>query len=315
MSLPRVLITGGLGYIGSILTERLTFLGYKTTVLDNLTYGFEQGLYHLCANDNFNFINGDVRDETLMQRVVKEHDVIVHLAAIVGMPACQRDPNSTISINLESTRLLNKFASPNQLIIYPNTNSGYGKTDGMLLCTESSPLVPLSLYGKTKCESESILMQRKNSISFRLATVFGMSPRMRLDLLVNHFTYQAVTEGYLVLFEHTYKRNFVHVRDVADCFEYAIQNSSRMCGEVYNLGLDSANLTKYELALKIQSFLPSFYIHTAPIGHDPDKRNYIVSSEKLRIAGFTASRSLDSGIRELIKGFSMRPRGIYRNVP
>jgi nucleoside-diphosphate-sugar epimerase len=315
MQTPRVLVTGGLGYLGSILSEHLLRAGYRTTVLDNVSYGSEQGLRHLCSQENFQFVRGDVRDEGLMRTQVASHDVIIHLAAIVGMPACQRDPQLATSVNLESVQLLHRLARPEQLILYPNTNSGYGATSGSLMCTEDSPIAPLSLYGKTKCQAEDLLLQRENTVAFRLATVFGMSPRMRLDLLVNHFVYQAVKEGYLVLFEKDFKRNFVHVRDVADCFLYTLNNASRMRGQVYNLGLDSANLSKYELALKIQSQVPSFYIHSAPIGQDPDKRNYIVSSEKLRLAGFTAERSLESGIKELIKGYSMEGRGMFRNVP
>ena len=315
MQTPRVLVTGGLGYIGSILTEHLLRAGYRTTVLDSVAYGSEQGLRHLCSQEHFQFVRGDVRDEGLMRTQVASHDVIIHLAAIVGMPACQRDPQLATSVNLESVQLLHRLARPEQLILYPNTNSGYGATSGSLMCTEASPIAPLSLYGKTKCQAEELLLQRENTVAFRLATVFGMSPRMRLDLLVNHFVYQAVKEGYLVLFEKDFKRNFVHVRDVADCFLYTLHHASQMRGQVYNLGLDSANLSKYELALKIQSQVPSFYIHSAPIGQDPDKRNYIVSSEKLRLAGFTAERTLEAGIKELIKGYSMEGRGMFRNVP
>jgi nucleoside-diphosphate-sugar epimerase len=315
MQTPRVLVTGGLGYIGSILTEHLLQAGYRTTVLDNVTYGSDQGIRHLCANERFSFVRGDVRDDALLRSQIASHDVIVHLAAIVGMPACQRDPQLATSVNWEAVQLLHRYASPEQLILYPNTNSGYGATTGNLLCTEDTPIAPLSLYGKTKCQAEDLLMQRRKTIAFRLATVFGMSPRMRLDLLVNHFVYQAVKEGYLVLFEKDFKRNFVHVRDVADCFLFAIAQSERLSGQIFNLGLDSANLSKYELALKIQAQVPSFYIHSAPIGQDPDKRNYIVSSEKLQRAGFTAQRGLEAGIRELIKGYAMEGRGMFRNVP
>jgi nucleoside-diphosphate-sugar epimerase len=315
MTTTHVLVTGGLGYLGSILTETLLRANLRVTVVDNLMYGSEQGLYHLCHDDNFQFVRGDVRDETLMRSLLSTADVIVHLAAIVGMPACKRDPQLATSVNLEAVQLLHRLCSPSQLVLYPNTNSGYGATSGNLHCTEETPISPISLYGQTKCQAESILLSRANTIAFRLATVFGMSPRMRIDLLVNHFVYQALYDGYLVLFEKDFKRNFVHVRDVADCFLFALQHPSPMLGRVFNLGLDSANISKHELALKIQAHLPQFYIHHAPIGQDPDKRNYIVSNERLRLAGFVAQRGLDMGIRELIKGFSMQGRGLYRNVP
>lgn len=310
----RVLVTGGLGYIGSILCEQLLAAGYRVTALDNVMYGQEQGLYHLCADENFAFVRGDVRDEAVMRSALASADVIVHLAAIVGMPACQRDPVLATSVNLESVRLLDRLSSPCQLIIYPNTNSGYGATSGKAFCTEDSPIEPISLYGRTKCEAEQILLQRSSTIALRLATVFGMSPRMRLDLLVNHFVYAAVTEGYIVLFEKEFKRNFVHVRDVADCVRYAIEHPQKMAGRPYNLGLDEANISKEELALKVQKEIPRFYLHFAPIGQDPDKRNYIVSNQRLREAGFVARRGLESGIRELIKGYAMAGRGIYKNV-
>lgn len=310
----RVLVTGGLGYIGSILCEQLLAAGYRVTALDNVMYGQEQGLYHLCADENFAFVRGDVRDEAVMRSALASADVIVHLAAIVGMPACQRDPVLATSVNLESVRLLDRLSSPRQLIIYPNTNSGYGATSGKAFCTEDSPIEPISLYGRTKCEAEQILLQRSSTIALRLATVFGMSPRMRLDLLVNHFVYAAVTEGYIVLFEKEFKRNFVHVRDVADCVRYAIEHPQKMAGRPYNLGLDEANISKEELALKVQKEIPRFYLHFAPIGQDPDKRNYIVSNQRLREAGFVARRGLESGIRELIKGYAMAGRGIYKNV-
>jgi nucleoside-diphosphate-sugar epimerase len=310
----RVLVTGGLGYIGSILCEQLLAAGYRVTALDNVMYGQEQGLYHLCANDRFDFIRGDVRDEAVMRPAVAAADVVVHLAAVVGMPACQRDPALATGVNLESVRLLDRLRSPNQLVIYPNTNSGYGATSGKAFCTEDSPLDPISLYGRTKCEAERVLLNRPNTVALRLATVFGMSPRMRLDLLVNHFVYAAVTDGYIVLFEKDFKRNFVHVRDVADCMRYAIEHPKGMAGRPFNLGLDEANISKEELALKVQQAVPRFYLHFAPIGQDPDKRNYIVSNQRLRDAGFVARRTLEGGIRELIKGYAMAGRGIYKNV-
>lgn len=311
----RVLVAGGLGYLGSIVCEHLLDARYEVVALDNLMYGTgQQGLYHLCANPAFDFMKGDVRDEAVMRAALKSADVVIHLAAVVGAAACDRDPALASSVNLDSVRLLNRLRSPNQLVVFPNTNSGYGATSGESYCTEDTPLEPISLYGKTKVEAERVLLDSPSAIALRLATVFGFSPRMRLDLLVNHFVYAAVKDGYLVLFEKDFKRNFVHVRDVADCFLHAIANRDRMNGRVYNLGLDSANVSKEELALRVKRHVPNFYIHFAPIGQDPDKRNYIVSSARLKAAGFEARRSLDDGIRELIKGYRMEGRGLFKNA-
>jgi nucleoside-diphosphate-sugar epimerase len=311
----RILVTGGLGYLGSILCEHLLDAGFAVTALDNLMYGSgQQGLYHLCAHAAFDFIKGDVRDEALMRTVLRRADVVIHLAAIVGASACERDPMLARSVNLDAVRLLTRLRSPRQLILFPNTNSGYGITSGETLCTEESPLQPISLYGQTKVEAERLLLQTPQTICLRLATVFGTSPRMRLDLLVNHFVYAAVKEGYLVIFEKDFKRNFVHIRDVADCMLHAIRNAGTMSGKAYNLGLEDANLSKEELALKVKEYVPQLYIHFAPIGQDPDKRNYIVSNQRLRQAGFEAKRSLDDGIRELLKGYRMEGRLLYRNA-
>ncbi|HXD87237.1 MAG TPA: NAD(P)-dependent oxidoreductase [Urbifossiella sp.] len=311
----RVLVTGGLGYLGSILCEHLLDAGFRVTAFDNLMYGAgQQGLYHLCANPDFDFIKGDVRDEPALRAALKSADVVIHLAAIVGASACERDPALAESVNLGAVRLLNRLRSPQQLVIFPNTNSGYGATTGESYCTEETPLEPISLYGRTKVDAERVLLDSPNAIALRLATVFGFSPRMRLDLLVNHFVHAAVKEGYLVLFEKDFKRNFVHVRDVADCMMHAIAERGRMLGNVYNLGLDTANVSKEELALRVKRHVPNFYIHFAPIGQDPDKRNYVVSSAKLRGVGFEARRSLDDGIRELLKGYRMEGRGLFKNA-
>ncbi len=311
----RVLVTGGLGYLGSILCEHLLDAGYSVTALDNLMYGLgQQGLYHLCANPAFEFIKGDVRDEAVMRPAVKDADIIIHLAGIVGAGACDRDPVLATTVNVDSVRLLNKLRSANQLVIFPNTNSGYGATSGQTYCTEETPLEPISLYGKTKVHAERILLDSPNAVALRLATVFGVSPRLRLDLLVNHFVHAAVKDGYLVIFEKDFKRNFVHVRDVADCMLHVITNHAGMTGKPFNLGLDSANLSKAELALKVKQYVPNFYVHFAPIGQDPDKRNYIVSSARLREAGFEAKRSLDAGIQELMKAYRMEGRAIFKNA-
>ena len=311
----QVLVTGGLGYLGSIVCEHLLAAGYRVKAVDNLMYGSgQQGLYHLCANHAFDFVKGDVRDEALMAALVREADAIIHMAAIVGAPACDRDPLLAASVNLDAVRLLARLRSPHQLVIYPNTNSGYGATSGQEYCTEDSPLRPISLYGRTKVEAEQVLLEQPNTIALRLATVFGMSPRLRLDLLVNHFVYAAFKDRYLVVFEKDFKRNFIHIRDVADCMLHGIANPDRMAGRPCNVGLDSANLSKEELARKVQEYVPGFYIHFAPIGQDPDKRNYIVSSQRLHQAGFVPRRSLDDGIKELLKGYAMEGRAPGRNA-
>jgi nucleoside-diphosphate-sugar epimerase len=313
--MERVLVTGGLGYLGSVLCEHLLDQGYKVRALDNLMYGVgQQGLFHLCARRDFDFVKGDVRDEAVMRAALKDADVIVHLAAIVGASACDRDPALTTSVNLDSVKLLNRLRSSSQRVLYPNTNSGYGATSGLNYCNEDTPLKPVSLYGRTKVEAEQHLLQSANVITLRLATVFGMSPRMRLDLLVNHFVYTAMTEGYIVIFEKDFKRNYIHIRDVADCLIHCIRRGDKMLGRAYNVGLDSANLSKEELARKVKEYVPNFYIHFGAIGEDPDKRNYIVSSQRLSEAGFTARRSLDEGIQELLKGYRMMGRTLYKNA-
>jgi nucleoside-diphosphate-sugar epimerase len=274
----------------------------------------QRSVLHLCANPHFDFVSGDARDKDLMRRLVQGADVLIPLAAVVGAPACDRDPLLARSVNLEAVQLLNNLRSTQQMVIYPTTNSGYGTKSGDLCCTEDTPLEPISLYGQTKTQAEAVLLETPNVITLRLATVFGMSPRMRLDLLVNHFVYAAVTDGYIVIFEKDFKRNYIHIRDVADCFVHCIANFARMAGRSYNAGLDAANLSKEELALKIKAYVPNFYLHFAQVGSDPDKRNYIVSNQRLREAGFEARRSLDDGIRELLKGYRMMGRARFKNV-
>jgi nucleoside-diphosphate-sugar epimerase len=309
----HVLVTGGAGYLGGILCEHLLDAGYRVTVLDNLLYG-GQSLFHLLAHPSFDFVFGDARNEKLVRDLVRTADVIIPLAAIVGASACDRDPLMAQTVNFEAIRMLNRLRSPSQLVIYPTTNSGYGTKSGDLFCTEDTPLEPISLYGRTKVQAEEELLPSPNAISLRLATVFGLSPRMRLDLLVNHFVYAAVTDGYIVIFEKDFKRNYIHVRDIADCFVHCIRNAERMVGRTYNAGLDAANLSKEELALKVKEYVPKFFIHFAELGSDPDKRNYIVSNQRLREAGFEARRSLDEGITELLKGYRMLVRSKFKNV-
>jgi nucleoside-diphosphate-sugar epimerase len=309
----HVLVTGAAGYLGSILCEHLLKGGYRVTAVDNLIYQ-QHSLFHLCADPRFEVFFGDARDERFIKGLVSKPDVLIPLAAIVGAPGCDRDPLLARSVNLEAIRLLNRLRSPGQLVIYPTTNSGYGTKSGDVSCTEETPLEPISLYGQTKTEAEATLLESVNAITLRLATVFGMSPRMRLDLLVNHFVYTAVTDGYIVIFEKDFKRNYIHIRDVADCFIHCIENSKSMVGRPYNAGLDSANLSKEELALKIKEVVPNFYIHFAAVGSDPDKRNYIVSNQRLRNAGFEAKRTLESGIEELVKGYRMMGRSLFKNA-
>jgi nucleoside-diphosphate-sugar epimerase len=309
----RVLITGGAGYLGSVLCEHLLAAGHRVTVLDSLLYG-QASLFHFCANPAFDFVFGDARDEKLMAGLVKGHDVLIPLACVVGAPACDRDPLMARTVNLEAIRMLNRLRSKAQLVVYPTTNSGYGTKSGEVFCTEETPLEPISLYGATKADAEKALLDSPNAITLRLATVFGMSPRMRLDLLVNHFVYAAVTDRFLVIFEKHFKRNYVHIRDVADCFLHCIRNAPKMVGRPYNCGLDAANLSKEELALKIKEHVPDFFIHFAEVGQDPDKRNYVVSNQRLREAGFEARHGLDEGIRELLKGYRMLKRMPFKNV-
>lgn len=309
----HVLVTGGAGYLGSVLCEHLLDVGYRVTAVDNLMYGVNS-LFHLCANPNFEFVLGDARDEQLMGQLISPADVIIPLAAVVGASACNRDPWLARSVNLEAIRLIKRLRSPRQLVILPNTNSGYGTQSGETYCTEDTPLEPITLYGQTKVQAEMEILDSPNALTLRLATVFGVSPRMRLDLLVNHFVYAAVTEGYLVIFEKDFKRNYIHIRDVADAFIHCIRNAERMVGRPYNAGLDSANFSKGELALKVKEYVPSFFIHFSEVGSDPDKRNYIVSNQRLREAGFEARRSLDDGIRELLKGYRMLGRAAFKNV-
>lgn len=309
----KVLITGGSGYIGSVLTGVLLDLGYRVVVLDSLIFG-QRSLFQYCANPNFEFVLGDARDESKLKELLATVDAIIPLAALVGAPACERDPWFAESVNLGAIKSLNRLRSHQQMVVYPNTNSGYGISDGTSFCTEETPLQPISLYGRTKVDAETELLESGTAVTLRLATVFGMSARMRLDLLVNDFVHQAFFQSSLVLFEKHFKRNFIHVRDVCDAFVFALKNFESMKGLAYNVGLDSANLSKEELAVAIQRFLPRLVISDAAHGKDPDKRNYIVSNQRLREAGFEAKRSLEQGIEELIKGYRMMVREPYYNV-
>lgn len=311
--MEKILVTGGAGYLGSVLVEHLLRRGYRVTVLDNLLYG-QTSLLYCCTHPNFQFVQGSVRDKTLIQDLLKRHDAILPLAAIVGAKACDRDSHLAQSVNFEAIVLLNSLRSPEQRVVFPCTNSGYGTKTGDLYCTEETPLEPISVYGETKVKAEQELLNSPNAISLRLATVFGPSPRMRLDLMVNDFVYRAVTDGFLVIFEKDFKRNYVHIEDVAECFCFCLEHFEELKGEAYNVGLNNANLSKAELAIKIKEYVPSLYIHYAEVGSDPDRRNYIISNEKINRKGFTAHSSLDEGIKQLLKAYQMLPRGTHRNV-
>jgi nucleoside-diphosphate-sugar epimerase len=309
----KILVTGGAGYLGSILVPALLAKGYAVTVLDALI--FQQApLLDCCSNPGFRFIKGDICNEALVRQLLAEADIVIPLAAIVGAPACKANPTITRLVNLEAQLGMVGMISQEQRVFFPTTNSGYGIGEQDGFCTEASPLRPLSDYGRMKVAVEKALLERGNAVTFRLATVFGMSSRMRMDLLVNDFTYRAYRDGAIVLFEEHFRRNFIHVRDVAQAFLFGIEHYDRMKGEPYNVGLSSANLSKRQLCEKIKEHIPNFYIHAAPIGEDPDKRDYLVSNDKIEALGWRPQHSLDDGIRELIKGFPMLRLNMYANV-
>lgn len=309
----NILVTGGAGYLGSILVPELLKSGHKVTVLDNFMFG-QNSLLECCAYENFHAVRGDAREEAVLKPLLEGADYIIPLAALVGAPLCGRDKVGTITTNRDAIALITKLSSKEQRIIYPCTNSGYGVGQKGIYCSEETPLKPISLYGKAKVEAEQTLLNRGNSISLRLATVFGMSPRMRIDLLVNDFTYRAVKDRFVVVFEGHFKRNYIHIRDVARAFIHAIDNFDRMKNEPYNVGLSDANLSKLELCAKIKEQVPDFVYLEAPIGEDPDKRDYIVSNEKIEGTGFKPKHSIEMGIRELIKGYTIITNSKYSNV-
>jgi nucleoside-diphosphate-sugar epimerase len=309
----KILITGGAGYLGSVLTPALLSQGHEVTILDNFYFN-QNTLLDCCHYETFKVIRGDCRDEALVKPLVAKADLIIPLAALVGVPLCNTDALATTSTNQAAVEMICRLAGKQQWVNMPVTNSGYGIGEKGKFCTEDSPLRPLSTYGVTKVKAEEAVLARENSISFRLATVFGMSPRMRIDLLVNDFVYRAVYDRAVVIFEGHFKRNYIHIRDVARAIMHGIANFDKMKGKPYNVGLDDANLSKLELCAVIQKHLPKFVFVEAPIGEDPDKRDYIVSNARIAAAGFKPEWGLDRGIQELIKGFTILRNSIYTNV-
>jgi nucleoside-diphosphate-sugar epimerase len=311
--LSNILVTGGAGYIGSTLVPDLLNKKHKVTVIDNFMYN-QTSLATFIRDKNLEIIFGDVRDESLMKELVNKADVIIPLAAIVGAPACDKDPVAAQSINKDSILWLLKQLSKSQQIIMPTTNSAYGSGDKNNFCDENSPLNPLSLYARDKVVVEKSLLEHENSTSFRLATVFGISPRMRLDLLVNNFTFRAITDGFVIVFEGHFKRNYIHILDVVQAFNLAIEKKEQFKGEIFNVGLSQANISKIELCQEIKKIVPNFLFLEAPLGKDPDQRNYIVSNKKIEALGFNPTVTLQEGLSELVKGLKMFNHKPFTNV-
>jgi len=309
----KVLVTGGAGYIGSILVPALLKEGYAVTVVDNFMYN-QSPLLDVCHDPRLELIRGDARDERLMRTAVNGADFIIPLACLVGAPLVDQKPFEAKTTNLDAVKLILELRRPDQKIIFPTTNSGYGIGEKGTFCTEATPLRPISLYGRLKVEAEKEILNSRNAITLRLATVFGISPRMRLDLLVNDFVYRAVNDRFIVLFQADFKRNYIHIRDVVRAFLHAIENFEKMKNEPYNVGLSYANLSKRELCEEIKKQLPDFYFVEASVGEDPDKRDYIVSNEKMEKTGFKPRYSLQDGIHELIKGYQIIKENRFSNI-
>ena len=310
--MKRILLTGGAGYIGSKLATKLLEHNYKVTVIDCLKFKIDS-LHHLFENKNFAFIKGDVRNKKLMRNLIKKNEFIIPLAALVGAPLCEKNIKEAISVNVGSIKSMMNKINKSKKIIYLTTNSGYGIGERNNYCDENSPLNPISLYGRTKVEAEEVIMKHKNSIGFRLATVFGYSYRMRTDLLVNNFVFKSVNDKRLTLYEPKFRRNFIHINDVVDGIIFSINNFNHMKSNIYNLGLSSANLTKHMLAKKIQNKIKNLKIKIIKNRKDPDQRDYYVSNKKIERKGFKAKISVEDGIDELIKIFSHKTLKIINN--
>ena len=311
--MKNILVTGGAGYIGSVLVPVLLQNGHNVTVIDNFLYK-QPSLASVISNKNFSLVYGDVRDKNLMSKHVSSADIVIPLAAIVGAPACLKDPEMSSSVNKDSMIWLFENISTSQQILMPTTNSAYGSGDENNYCDEKSKLNPLSLYAKDKVYVEKYLMEKENATSFRLATVFGISPRMRLDLLVNNFVQRALTDRFVILFEGHFKRNYVHVKDVVDAFVFGVDNLDKVKGQIFNFGLSEANISKQQLCERIKNQIPDFTFQDAPLAKDPDQRNYIVSNKKIEAIGMKAKVTLDEGISELIKGLGMFTSYPYTNL-
>ncbi|MCK4786440.1 MAG: NAD-dependent epimerase/dehydratase family protein, partial [Desulfobacteraceae bacterium] len=298
----RILVTGAAGYIGSVLVPELLREGHDVIAVDNFMYN-QTSLLDCCHDKQFTVVRGDTRDKSLISECLRDADAIFPLACLTGAPLCEKYPFEAKAVIVDALKMILDLRSQTQIVIYPTTNSGYGIGQKDVLCNEQTPLRPISLYGKLKGKIEKILLDAGNCITLRLATAFGISPRMRLDLLVNDFTYRAVNDRFIVLFEANFKRNYIHVRDVAKAFIHCLNNFENMKNETYNVGLSSANLSKWELCEEIKKLVSEFYFVEAEVGEDPDKRDYIVSNEKIEKAGFAPDISLQDGIAELIKGY------------
>ncbi|MCH8012534.1 MAG: NAD(P)-dependent oxidoreductase [Candidatus Marinimicrobia bacterium] len=308
----KVLVTGGAGYIGSVFVPQLLATGYKVTVLDNFMYK-QDSLLDVCYHPNLEIIPGDVRDTDLLKKEIEKHDIIIPLAAIVGARACDRDKSLAKEINQTQVENIAGWVVDEQMVLFPVTNSGYGIGQKGKYCDETTPLNPISHYGRKKVNAEKALLDMGNAVTFRLATVFGTAPRMRMDLLVNDFVYRAYKDRFIVLFESHFKRNYIHIRDIASVFLHAVDNYAAMKGKAYNVGLSDANFSKRELCDKIREHIPDFHIFESEIGKDPDKRNYMVSNKKIEDTGWVPKYNIDDGIRELIKMYQYLKVSNYQN--